>query len=53
MIAALITLGLMAVIALFIPVSFKTINFIHGYKKFQKRDDDFFDYAAIDYSTAT
>lgn len=51
MIAALIIFGLMAAIALLIPVSFKIINFIHGYKRFQKRDDDFFDYATIDYST--
>lgn len=51
MIAALIIFGLIVAIALLIPVSFKTINFIHGYKKFQKRDDDFFDYAVIDYST--
>ena len=50
MIAALIIFGLMATIALLILVSFKTINFIHGYKKFQKRDDDL-DYAVIDYST--
>ena len=50
MIAALIIFGLMAAIALLIPVSFGTINFIHGYKKFQKRDDDL-DYATIDYST--
>ena len=50
MIAALIIFGLMAAIALLIPVSFGTINFIHGYKKFQKRDDDL-DYAVIDYST--
>lgn len=50
MIAALIIFGLMAAIALLIPVSFKTINFIHGYKNFQKRDDDL-DYATIDYST--
>ena len=50
MIAALIIFGLMATIALLIPVSFKIINFIHGYKKFQKRDDDL-DYAVIDYST--
>ena len=50
MIAALIIFGLMATIALLIPVSFETINFIHGYKKFQKRDDDL-DYAVIDYST--
>ena len=50
MIAALIIFGLMAAIALLILVSFKTINFIHGYKKFQRRDDDL-DYATIDYST--
>ena len=50
MIAALIIFGLMAAIALLILVSFKTINFIHGYKKFQRRDDDL-DYAVIDYST--
>ena len=50
MIAALIIFGLMATIALLIPVSFKIINFIHGYKKFQKRDNDL-DYAVIDYST--
>ena len=50
MIAALIIFGLMATIALLIPVSFKTIDFIHGYKKFQRRDDDL-DYAVIDYST--
>ena len=50
MIAALIIFGLMATIALLILVSFKTINFIHGYKKFQKRDDDL-DCAVIDYST--
>ena len=50
MIAALIIFGLMAAIALLILVSFKIINFIHGYKKFQKRDDDL-DYAVIDYST--
>ena len=50
MIAALIIFGLMATIALLILVSFVTINFIHGYKKFQKRDD-FLDYATIDYST--
>lgn len=50
MIAALIIFGLMAAIALLILVSFVTINFIHGYKKFQKRDDDL-DYATIDYST--
>lgn len=51
MIAALIIFGLMAVIALLIPVSFKIISFILGYKKFQRRDDDFLDYATIDYST--
>ena len=51
MIAALIIFGLMAAIALLIPVSFKIINFILGYKKFQRRDDDFLDYATIDYST--
>lgn len=51
MIAALIIFGLMAAIALLIPVSFKTINFILSYKKFQRRDDDFLDYATIDYST--
>lgn len=50
MIAALIIFGLMAAIPLLILVSFGTINFIHGYKKFQKRDDDL-DYAVIDYST--
>lgn len=50
MIAALIIFGLMATIALLILVSFKTISFIHGYKEFQKRDDDL-DYAVIDYST--
>ena len=50
MIAALIIFGLMAAIALLILVSFKIINFIHCYKKFQKRDDDL-DYAVIDYST--
>ena len=50
MIAVLIVFGLMAIIALLILVSFKIINFIHGYKKFQKRDDDL-DYAVIDYST--
>ena len=50
MIAALIIFGLMTAIALLIPVSFKTISFIHGYKEFQKRDDDL-DYAVIDYST--
>ena len=51
MIAALITLGLMAVIALLILVSIKIIAFINNYKIFQSRDDDFFDYAVIDYST--
>lgn len=51
MIAALIIFGLIAAIALLIPVSFETINFIHGYKKFQRRNDDFLDYATIDYST--
>lgn len=51
MIAALIIFGLMAAIALLIPVSFKIINFAHSYRIFQKRDDDFFDYAVIDYST--
>ena len=50
MIAALIIFGLMVAIALLILVSFVTINFIHGYKKFQRRDD-FLDYATIDYST--
>lgn len=50
MIAALIIFGLMAAIALLILVSFKTISFIHGYKEFQKRDDDL-NYAVIDYST--
>lgn len=50
MIAALIIFGLMAAIPLLILVSFKTISFIHGYKEFQKRDDDL-DYAVIDYST--
>lgn len=51
MISALIIFGLMVTLALLILVSFKTISFIHGYKKFQKRDDDFLDYATIDYST--
>lgn len=51
MIAALIIFGLIAVIALLILVSFEIISFIHGYKKFQRRDDDFLDYATIDYST--
>ena len=50
MIAALIIFELMAAIALLISVSFVIINFIHGYKKFQRRDD-FLDYATIDYST--
>ena len=50
MIAALIIFGLIATIALLILVSFKTSNFIHSYKKFQRRDDDL-DYAVIDYST--
>ena len=50
MIAAQIIFGLIATIALLIPVSFKIINFIHDYKKFQRRDDDL-DYAVIDYST--
>lgn len=51
MIAALIIFGLIAAIALLIPVSFEIISFICGYKKFQRRDDDFLDYATIDYST--
>ena len=51
MIAALIIFGLMATIALLIWVSFKIIAFAHNYRIFQKRDDDFFDYATIDYST--
>lgn len=42
--------GLIATIALLVPVSFKITSFICGYKKFQKRDDDL-DYATIDYST--
>lgn len=50
MIAALIIFGLMAAIALLILVSFKISNFIHSYKRFQKRDDDL-DYAVIDYLT--
>ena len=50
MIAALILFGLIATIPLLILVSFKTSNFIHSYKKFQRRDDDL-DYAVIDYST--
>ena len=51
MIAVLITFGLMAVIALLILVSVKIITFINNYKIFQSRDDNFFDYAVIDYST--
>lgn len=51
MIAVLIVFGLMAVIALLILVSVKIIAFINNYKIFQSRDDDFFDYAVIDYST--
>ena len=51
MIAVLIVFGLMAVIALLILVSIKIIDFINNYKIFQSRDDDFFDYAVIDYST--
>ena len=51
MIAALIVFGLMAVIALLVLVSVKIITFINNYKIFQSRDDDFFDYAVIDYST--
>lgn len=51
MIAALMIFGLIAAIALLVPISFKIINFILGYKKFQRRDDDFLDYATIDYST--
>lgn len=51
MIAVLITFGLMAVIALLILVSVKIIAFINNYKIFQSRNDDFFDYAVIDYST--
>ena len=50
MIAALIIFGPIAAIALLILVSFKTSDFIHSYKKFQRRDD-FSDYATIDYST--
>ena len=50
MIAALIIFGPIAAIALLILVSFKTSDFIHSYKKFQKRDNDL-DYATIDYST--
>lgn len=51
MIAALIIFGLIAAIALLISVSFEIIAFAHNYRIFQKRDDDFFDYATIDYST--
>lgn len=51
MIAVLIAFGLMAVIALLILVSVKIITFINNYKIFQSRNDDFFDYAVIDYST--
>lgn len=51
MIAVLIVFGLMAVIALLILVSVKIIAFINNYKIFQIRDDDYFDYAVIDYST--
>lgn len=51
MIAALIIFGLIVAIALLIPVSFEIIAFAHNYRIFQKRDDDFFDYATIDYST--
>lgn len=51
MIAALIIFGLMVAIALLILVSFEIIAFAHNYRIFQKRDDDFFDYATIDYST--
>lgn len=51
MIAALIIFGLIAAIALLIPVSFEIIAFAHNYRIFQKRDDDFFDYATINYST--
>ena len=51
MIAVLIVFGLMAVIALLILVSIKIIAFINNYKIFQSRNDDFFDYAVIDYST--
>ena len=50
MIAALIIFGPIAAIALLILVSFKTSDFIHSYKKFQRKDDDL-DYATIDYST--
>lgn len=41
MIAALIIFGLIAAIALLIPVSFEIIAFAHNYRIFQKRDDDF------------
>lgn len=51
MIAALIIFGSMAAIALLILVSVKIITFINNYKIFQSRNDDFFDYAVIDYST--
>ena len=51
MIAVSIVFGLMAVIALLILVSIKIIAFINNYKIFQSRNDDFFDYAVIDYST--
>lgn len=51
MITGLIIFGSMVVIALLIPIGFEIITFVHGYKKFQKRDDDFLDYAPIDYST--
>ena len=51
MIAALIIFGLMVAIALLVLVSVKIITFINNYKIFQSRDDDFFDYAVIDYST--
>lgn len=51
MIAALMIFGLIAAIALLIPVSFEIIAFAHNYRIFQKRDDDFFDYATINYST--
>ena len=51
MIAALIIFGLMVAIALLVLGSVKIITFINNYKIFQSRDDDFFDYAVIDYST--
>ena len=51
MITGLIIFGSMIVIALLIPIGFEIIAFVNGYKKFQKRDDDFLDYATIDYST--